>query len=86
VVGIATTGTSGWCGKGSACRATAAFLFQRQAEGLRQANGTSPTQTDDGVNMLFVGDCQCFSYLKVGDVRLDVFKGGYQSLSQGFFD
>jgi len=40
-------------------------LFQFQTQRFRHANGTSPTQTGDGVNLILIGKLQYFSNLKV---------------------
>src|SRR5436305_15153162 len=68
-------------GKASARWSTAAPLFQRKTDSFRHTNRTPPANADDCIDLLLVSEIRGFSYLEVGNMRLNMFVARYQVIA-----
>src|SRR5437667_11340365 len=68
-------------GKASARRSTAAPLFQHKTDSFRYTDGTSPSHADDCIDLVLVSEIRVFSYLEIGNMRLNMFVASYQALT-----
>src|SRR5438105_15907460 len=68
-------------GKASARWSTAAPLFQRKTDSFRYTDGTSPAQADNCIDLVLVSEVRGFSYLEVGNMRLNMFVARYQVIA-----